>query len=113
MDRFELGGNKFLVWVGGVIENIGEFLITKGKSISTGNKPKVVYNLSGKLVNAHTLIVSFTVGANDKYQVVLQGNYREKYKEMNEDGNIDLSDSQLFNLVSSQKEWFKKNFTDN
>jgi len=97
----ELGGNTFLCWLGEKLKNGGEKLITKGK-------PIVISNPTAKLANPFTLIVNFTVNNIDKYQVVVQGNYTEKYKESLE-STLEIPERELNEIISSHKDkWFKK-----
>jgi hypothetical protein len=103
-----VGGNTLKVWMGEFLNNIGEFFTKKGTNMVVNNKPKIVTNPTAKLINPFTLIVSFTVDTNQKYQVVLQGFYKEKYKE-SENGEINLSENELFMIINSaQPIWYKK-----
>lgn len=103
-----VGGNTLKVWFGEFLNNIGEFFTKKGTNMVINNKPKIVTNPTAKLINPFTLMISFTVDTNQKYQVVLQGDYKDKYKEC-ENGEINLSDNDLFMIInSSQSVWYKK-----
>lgn len=103
-----VGGNTLKVWIGEFFNSIGEFFTKKGTNMVINNKPKIVTNPTAKLINPFTLIVSFTVDTNQKYQVVLQGDYKEKYKE-SENGEINLTENELFMIINSaQPVWFKK-----
>ena len=101
----KVGGNEFKAWIGLFFESIGESINGFGKKISLTNQPKMVTNPSSKLVNPFTLLVNFTV---EKYQIILQGDYKEKYKE-SEDGVPSITEDELFNIIAdSQNIWFKK-----
>jgi hypothetical protein len=103
-----VGGNTLKVWYGEFLSNIGDFFTKKGTNLIVNNKPKLVTNPSGKLINPFTLIITFTVDTNQKYQIILQGDYKEKYKEC-ENGEINLTENELFMVInSSQPLWFKK-----
>lgn len=103
-----VGGNTLKVWIGEFFNSIGDFFTKKGTNMVVNNKPKIVTNPTAKLINPFTLIVSFTVDTNQKYQVVLQGDYKEKYKE-SENGEINLSENELFMIINSaQPIWYKK-----
>ena len=103
-----VGGNSVKVWFGELLNSIGESFTKKGTNLVLNNKPKLVTNPTAKLVNPFTLMISFTVDTNQKYQVVLQGDYKEKYKEC-ENGEINLTEHDLFLIInSSQPTWFKK-----
>lgn len=98
----KLGGNTIFM-------KFGEILEKWGKNITSKNKPIVVTNPTARLVNPFTLIVNFTVDTMNKYQVVLQGDFKTKYKEIKEDDTSSLSEEEMFKIIAgSQKDWFKK-----
>lgn len=104
----KVGGNEFKVWIGNFFESIGETINEFGKKISLTNQPKIVINPSAKLINPFTLLINFTVDTNQKYQIIIQGDYKEKYKE-SEDGVPHITEDELFNIIAdSQNIWFKK-----
>jgi hypothetical protein len=95
-----VGGNKLKHWLGKKIQKIGNKLIENGK-------PKLVTNPSCKLINPFTLMIYFTVGT-DKYQLVLQGDYKKHYKE-SDDCIPDIPEKEMFMIISSKRNsWFKK-----
>ena len=97
----EIGGNRITRWWGKRMKSWGESLIERGN-------PMVITNPSAKMPNPFTLIVSFTVNNTEKYQVVLQGQYGEKYKQ-SEDGIPNISEEEMFLLITHKKgSWFKK-----
>jgi len=96
----EVGGNKFKLWLGTELKKVAEKLIE-------GGKKNIISNPSCKLINPFTLIINFSVN-NEKYQLILQGNYKEKYKD-SDDGNLDIDEKSMFLLINqSRKNWFKK-----
>jgi hypothetical protein len=104
----KLGGNKFNVFFGKKIIDFGKFLTNFGESITNTNQPKLITNPNSKLINPFTLLINFTVDLNNKHQVILQGNYKERYKE-SEDGSTNLSDEEMLMIIAdSEKIWFKK-----
>lgn len=97
----KLGGNKILYWIGSKIQKLGSNMIHKHRQI-------LVTNPTCKLANPFTLIISFTVDGLDKYQIVVQGDYKKFYKE-SEDSIPDISEKELFHIINQgQKNWFKK-----
>ena len=97
----KIGGNKFKYWLGKKIQKLGNKLVSKGKY-------KVVTNPACKLLNPFTLLVTFTVDTTEKYQLVLQGDYKKHYKE-SEDSKPDIGERELFLLINqSQDKWYKK-----
>lgn len=103
-----VGGNTSKHWLGKRIQNLGKRIQKKGEKLITKGKPQIVNNPTCKLVNPFTLLISFTVDGTDKYQVVLQGNYKEHYKE-SEDYVPDIKERELFMLINqSYNKWYKK-----
>ena len=97
----KMGGNKFKYWIGSKIQKWGNNIIGKNKQVT-------ITNPSCKLVNPFTLIINFTVDANDKYQLITQGDYKNKYKEA-EDSIPELSEKEIFMIIHQrQRDWFKK-----
>lgn len=100
-NTLKVGGNRFKYWLGKKIQKWGNRLIESGKY-------RVVTNPSCKLVNPFTLLINFTVDGNEKYQVILQGDYKKHYKE-SEDSTPDLSEREMLMLINQKQEaWFKK-----
>jgi hypothetical protein len=110
-----VGGNTLKVWlwdffaaIGVRLEKFGNNMSELGKKMSLRNKPKAVTNPSAKLINPFTMMVTFTVDVNDKYQIVLQGDYKQQYKDC-VDGVMNISEENVFMIINQhQKEWFKK-----
>jgi hypothetical protein len=104
----KVGGNKLKVWFGKKLENLSKSILDFSVEIISTNKPRVVTNPSAKLVNPFTLLINFTVDNVNKYQIILQGNYKEKYKQ-SEDGITDIEENELLLIIAdSQNIWFKK-----
>lgn len=110
-----VGGNTLKVWfwnsfanLGLGLQNLGLRIENIGKERSLKNRAKVVANPTAKLINPFTMIVSFTVDVNEKYQIVLQGDYKQNYKDC-VDGAVSIAEENLFLIINQhQKEWFKK-----
>ena len=104
----KIGGNTSMIFLGNRLDKLGKKISIFGANIVSRNQPIEVTNPTVKLINPFTLLVSFTVDVNSKYQIVLQGDYKIKYKE-SKDGIIELSDDEIFSIIRShQREWFKK-----
>ena len=70
-------------------------------------RPKIT-NPSCKLINPFTLMINFTLDNTDKYQLVLQGDYKEYYKEAKHK-KLNIPENELFILINqSQDKWYKK-----
>ena len=97
----EIGGNKLLYWLGKKLQSKSENLIRRGKPISISNP-------TSKLINPFTLIINFTVDNKDKYQLIMQGQYKDKYKETVDDVP-DISENEMYTLIIyGRSNWFKK-----
>ena len=106
--KLSVSGNSVLVFLGKQFRGLGKFLFDKGEKMISDNKTKYVTNPSAVLINTFILLISFTVDVNDKYQIVLQGDYKQNYKD-SQDGNINLSETELFMIINTNKPlWFKK-----
>lgn len=96
--------------VGGrpVLYKLGKILNSLGSKMMTKHKQRMVTNPSSKIANPFTLIISFTVEGTEKYQIVIQGDYKKIYKE-NGDNSPDISEKELFIIIGeNQNLWFKK-----
>ena len=113
----KVGGNSHLELLAELVLKIGAKITAWANKMIAKYKPIIVTNPTVKLCNPFTLIISFTVNGNEKFQVVVEGNYIQQYKDkfkLNEDGNneselIDIPENELFLIIShNQKKWFKK-----
>jgi hypothetical protein len=103
----KIGGNQFRYKLGKRIKKMGEKMMERGKY-------KIVTNPSCKLINPFTLMINFTLDNTEKYQVVLQGDYKQHYKES--DGSDvtlhkipDIPERDIYILINqSQAKWYKK-----
>lgn len=103
-----IGGNSIGIIAGDLINKLGEYLKKWGTEYATKHKPILVTNPSAKLINPFTLMISFTANTNDKYQIIIQGDYKQKYKEC-VDGQIELSENDQFMIINQNRTlWFKK-----
>lgn len=97
----KVGGNRLLHWFGKIIQKWGNNMVDRGKY-------KLITNPSAKLANPFTLLINFTVDGTEKYQVVIQGDYKKIYKE-SEDYIPDIPEKEMFMIIEQkQKNWFKK-----
>ena len=104
----KIGGNTIFKAIGSRFEKIGNWLSEYGARVISRNKPICVTNPTAKLINPFTLLITFTVNNTDKYQLVLQGDYKQKYKEC-EEGAISLTENDIFLIINQhQPAWFKK-----
>jgi len=111
----EIGGNQIKLLLGNKLAKWGEKLITKGSKL-------VISNPTCKLHSPYLLVVNFTVNNTEKYTLTLQGDYKEKYKEISnslKDKDVDsvedvqdpITINEMFILILEHeniKKWFLK-----
>jgi hypothetical protein len=110
-DFINVGGQPHKEVIGKFIESIGVKLVDFGTNLITKSKPLLVTNPSAKLINPFTLLLTFTVNTVDKYQLVLQGDYKQRYKDSVDkvDNDPNMSFDEMFVTIASSKDlWFKK-----
>ena len=98
----EVGGNKLLFEFGYFLLKIGEKCIDKGRSVT-------ITNPSCRFINPFTLLTTFTINNLHKYQLITQGDYKEKYKQFGTDEDPITNDEMFEIIIAKQKDWFLKN----
>lgn len=115
-DKLRISGNplgeswgKLIIGIGNLLKNWSVSLTEKGVDIEARNRVKIVTNPTCKLVNPYTLIINFRVDNSNKYQLVLQGDYKETYKDRDENDSPNIDEKTLFMLIyENRKNWFIK-----
>lgn len=108
MAEIEIGGNSIVLSYGNALKIIADYYTRRSTSLISSGSKIVVSNPTYKIVNPFTLVVSFTVGNTQKYQLVTQGDYKIRYKELENDTNP-INDQELFILIQNGRtDWFKK-----
>lgn len=97
----EIGGNKILLKIGKFLTKIGEKYTNKGTST-------IISNPNSRLINPFTLLINFTIDNKDKYQLIVQGDYKDKYKEKQDSDNPITNDEMFMVIKNHTKEWFLK-----
>ena len=97
----EIGGNSLSLSLGNKLTKWGEQLIKKGKKTTLSNP-------TCKLLNPFTLVLNFTINNNTKAQLILQGDYKERYKEFGTDDNPVGVDEMFILITSNQQKWYLK-----
>ena len=104
----KIGENTLKIWLGQLINKLGEPFKKYGDEIISRNQTKLITNPSAKLYNPWILVISFTVDVSKKYQLTFEGDYKQKYKEC-DNGDINLSEKEMFLIINqNSKSWFKK-----
>jgi hypothetical protein len=101
----EIGGNKLYLKLGKKLTKMGE------KYSRKGNKT-VILNPTCKFVGPFALKIDFTVDNTDKYQLIIQGDYRDKYKEAGQEENPITVDEMFMLIIQKQNKWYLKNKRD-
>lgn len=97
----KIGGNRFKKKLGEIFSRWGSNLERKGNKI-------IISNPKAKLLNPYTLIIHYTINNIDKYQIIIQGDYKDKYKEL-EDKVPSIPEKELFGIIARNKDkWFKR-----
>ena len=101
-------GNTPFLWLGQLLLKITTPIYNKANELIEENRTKIVSNPSAEFFNPFTMVISFTVDVSSKFQILLQGDYRDKYKESG-DKSVALSDEDLYIIINQNRNlWFKK-----
>jgi hypothetical protein len=104
----EIGGNSLTLWLGKKHVKWGERLSKKGERIIKRGSKTIISNPTSKLINPFTIILNFTVDTNVKYQLLLQGDYKIRYKESGTDENPITTNEMFMLIIGNSKKWFLK-----
>lgn len=77
----ETRGNKFYLSYGNVLLKISNFFKKYSDKYLTKDNKIIISNPTCKFINPFTLMFNFTVNNKDKYQLVHEGEFTNKYKE--------------------------------
>lgn len=97
----EIGGSPFLLKLGQRLNRWGDKLIKRGTKT-------VISNPSSKLLGPFLLKIDFTVDTTKKYQLVIQGDYKSRYKDFGTDDNPITTDEMFMLIIQSQGRWYLK-----
>ena len=95
----KIQGNVFM-------QRLGNWLVAIGSGILSKHRTRIVTKAEFDFVNPFTMIVNFTIDNTDKYQILLQGDFKERYKEFR-NGNFAIDDDAMLHIIKTHK-WFKK-----
>lgn len=103
----EVGGSKMAIRYGNFLNKISSYYKRRSdKFISKGTKT-IISNPACKFINPFTLIFTFTVDNTDKYQLVSQNDFRDKYIAWRE-----KEDSYKERLLSYEQDMIEYNELD-
>jgi hypothetical protein len=113
MSRREIGGNNIQLWYGRLLSYISTRYGRRSQKFLSKGRTTIISNPTCKFINHCTLIFNFTINEIDKYQLIQQGNYSEKYKllkSLDKDSDVcDLNEVEMFSIiVDGKSRWFKK-----
>ena len=89
----EIGGSRMAIWYGNQLGKVAKYYQKRSDKLIAKGTKTIVSNPACKFFNAFTLIFTFTVDNTDKYQLVHQGDFKEKYKVWK--GKVDLYNTNL------------------
>lgn len=104
----EIGGSRYYLALGSRLTKIGNYLLRLGKKYTDKGSKTLITNPTCKLVNPFTLMINFTVNNTQKYQLLLQGDYKKQYKEF-QDAENPIENREMFLLIrGGVKSWYLK-----
>lgn len=83
-NKREIGGSKISIWYGKRLSKIASHYQRRSDKFITKGKKTIVANPTCKFINPFTIIFNFTVDNTVKYQLVHQGDFKDRYKEWRE-----------------------------
>jgi len=112
-DNIKIGGSTLVLWYGKLLGKISKYYLARSEKFIDKGKKTIISNPTSEFINPFTILIKFTVDNSNKYQLVLQGEYREKYKSIKEreddDDSPEMNNQELFNLIrSGHDKWFLK-----
>ena len=104
----EIGGSTWMLWYGKKLKRIGDYYVRRSEKRLAQGRKTIISNPTCKFINPFTILINFTVDNTNKYQLILEGNYKEKYKTVGtEESPIPIHD--MFLLIKTSKEkWYLK-----
>lgn len=104
----KFGGSKTAIWYGNLLTNIGNWYIGRGNKFITKGTMTTISNPTCYLINPFTLLLTFTVNNTKKYQLITQGDYKDKYKSHGSEENP-ISNEEMFMIILNKKrDWYLK-----
>ena len=104
-----IGGSLFFSIIGKFLGSLSKKLQDKSELYIERGKVRKICNPSSKFINPFTILVQFSIDYKENYQLILQGDYRNKYKELGTDENP-ISEQEMVMLTKQNKHlWFSKN----
>ena len=97
----EIGGNSFYLRLGKKLTELGDKFLTKGSTT-------IISNPNCRLIGPFGLKLDFTVDNKEKYQIILQGDYKSQYKNFGtEESPIGIEE--MFIIIEREQDnWFLK-----
>lgn len=75
-----IGGNSIKIWRGRLNGKISDFFKKRSEKLIKEGKETIISNPSCKFINHCTILFNFTINTNEKYQLVHQGKFSDKFK---------------------------------
>ncbi len=108
MNIRKIGGSKRSIRYGNLLTRLGNWYINRGNKHIAKGQMTVISNPTCKFINPYTLMLSFTVNTNNKYQLIVQGDFKEKYKISTTEDNPIPTEEMFMVITHRKREWFLK-----
>jgi len=92
MIKNEIGGNKLILRYGVFLKRVSDYFSKVSNHYIKKGSVITISNPTHKFVNPFTIIINFTINNCEKYQLVHQGNFKDRYKLINSDSSDKLND---------------------
>lgn len=102
-NKREIGGSTLAIWYGKLLGKIAKRYQRRSEKFITKGSKTIVANPTCKFINPFTILFSFTVNNTEKYQLVHQGDFKDRYKEWRE--KTDLYNEKLGIYLSQVEEY--------
>ena len=99
----EVGGNSLTLWLGRLNGRIAKFFQNRSEKLIKKGSTTIITNPTCRFINHCTMIFNFTIDGNEKYQLIHQGKFVEKYKswrKLVEEQEVKLNEWEI-----SMEEW--------
>lgn len=106
-----MGGNSLILWYGKLLSKISNYYSNRSEKYIKKGRKTIILNPRCQFVSRFALMLDFTVDVNSKYQLVIQGDFKEKYKEWEETNKQEMpvGDQEMFEIIKNHKDrWYLK-----
>ena len=102
----EIGGSSIKLWRGKINGKISDFFKKRSEKLIKEGSKTIISNPSCKFINHCTIIFNFTVNTNEKFQLIHQGKFSERFKNWKKTQEDDAN--KIAQWEKELEEWEKK-----